>query len=76
MTSFALRASVLAGGILTGFVCVAQAAEVVAQLSASPPDFSLNQVGWVATGEIRGDAGGPPIPRQDPAHVYVPNNLT
>ena len=73
MTSFALRASVLAGGVLTGFV--AQAPEVAAQQSASPPDFSFNQVGWVATGEITGVAGGQPILRQDPAHAYVPNNI-
>jgi hypothetical protein len=42
---------------------------------ASPPDFSFNQVGWVATGEITGVAGGQPILRQDPAHAYVPNNI-
>jgi hypothetical protein len=69
MTSFALRASLLAGGVLTGFV--AQAPEVAAQQSASPPDFSFNRVGWVATGEITGVAGAP-ILRQDPAHAYVP----
>ena len=73
MTSFALRASVLVGGVLTGFV--AQAPEVAAQQSASPPDFSFNHVGWVATGEITGVAGGQPILRQDPAHAYVPNNI-
>ena len=73
MTSFVLSASVLAGGILTGLV--AQALEVVAQQSASPPDFSSNQVGWVATGEITGVAGGQPMLRQDPAHAYVPNNV-
>jgi hypothetical protein len=54
MTSFPLRASVLA--VLAGFV--AQAPEVAAQESASPLDFSFNQVGWVATGEITGVAGG------------------
>src|SRR4249919_1856230 len=73
MTSFALRASVLAGGVLTGFV--AQAPEVAAQESTSLPDFSFNQVGWVTTGEITGVAGGQPILRQDPAHAYVPNNV-
>ena len=73
MTSFVLRASGLAGGILTGLV--AQAVEVAAQQSASPPDFSFNQVGWVTTGEITGVAGGQPILRQDPAHAYVPNNV-
>ena len=71
MTSFAVRAGVLAGGVLTGFV----AQEVAAQQSASPPDFSSNQIGWVAAGEITGVAGGPAILRQDPAHAYVPNNV-
>src|SRR5882762_11355293 len=69
------RERFLAGGVLSGFVCVALTAEVAAQQQASPPDFSLNQVGWVTTGEIMGVAGGPPIPRQDPAHAYVPNNI-
>jgi len=67
------RGRFFAGGVLTGFVC-ALAPEVAAQQKASPPDFSLNQVGWVATGDITGVAGGPPILRQDPAHAYVPNN--
>src|SRR5215467_9692075 len=33
---------------------MAQAVEVAAQQNASPPDFSLNRVGWVTTGEITG----------------------
>src|SRR5882762_2769218 len=69
------RGRLLASGALAGFVCAALAPQVAAQQKASPPDFSLNQVGWITTGEITGVAGGPPIPRQDPAHAYVPNNI-
>src|SRR5258708_20486674 len=64
----------LAGGVVAGLVCAAPA-PITAQQQAPPPDFSLNQVGWVTTGEITGVAGGPPIQRQDPAHAYVPNNI-
>src|SRR5262245_17387434 len=64
----------LARSVLTGFACVALAPQVAAQQKASLPDFSSNQSGWVATGEITGVAGGPPALRQDPAHAYVPNN--
>src|SRR5712692_7872007 len=53
----------LAGGVLTGLVCAALAPEVAAQQKASPPDFSLNQVGWVTTGEITGVPGRPPTYR-------------
>src|SRR5437879_3348812 len=69
------RGRFLAGSVLSGFICAALAPQVAAQQKASPPDFSLNQVGWITTGEITGVAGGPPIPRQDPAHAYVPNNI-
>src|SRR5258708_26679759 len=69
------RGRFFASGVLSGFVCAALAPEVAAQQKASPPDFSLNQVGWVTTGEITGVAGGPPIQRQDPGHAYVPNNI-
>src|SRR6202030_236816 len=69
------RGRCFAAGVVTGFVCAALAPEVPPHQQASPPDFSLNQVGWVAMGEIAWVAGGPPILRQDPAHVYVPNNI-
>src|SRR5258708_18797370 len=69
------RGGFFAGGVLGGFVCAALTPQVAAQQKASPPDFSLNQVGWVTTGEITGVAGGPPIQRQDPGHAYVPNNI-
>ena len=51
------RGRFLAGGILTGLVCASLALQVAAQQKASPPDFSLNQVGWVTTGEITGVPG-------------------
>jgi hypothetical protein len=69
------RGGLLAGGVLAGFVCVALVSQVVAQQKASPPDLSLNQVGWITTGEITGVTGGPPIQHQDPAHPFVPNNI-
>jgi hypothetical protein len=69
------RGRFFAGGVLSGFVCTALAPQVAAQQKASPPDFSLNQVGWITTGEITGVPGGPPIQRQDPAHAFVPNNI-
>src|SRR5260370_18941772 len=70
------RVRFFASGVLSGFVCAALAPEVAAQQKASPPDFSLNQVGWVTTGEITGVAGGPPIQRQDPGHAYVSNIIS
>jgi hypothetical protein len=69
------RGRFFAGSVLSGCVCAALAPQVAAQQKASPPDFSLNQVGWITTGEITGVPGGPPIQRQDPAHAYVPNNI-
>src|SRR5258707_15078660 len=69
------RGRFFASGVLSGFVCAALAPQVAAQQKASPPDFSLNQVGWVTTGEITGVAGGPPLLRQDPAHAFVPNTI-
>ena len=73
-TRFARR-RFLAGFALTGAVCMAPVPQVAAQQKASAPDFSLNQVGWVTTGEIMQAADGPPILHQDPAHAYVPNNI-
>ncbi len=62
-------------GVLTGLTYMALASAAGAQQKTAPPDFSSNQVGWVTTGEIMGVPGGPPVPRQDPAHAYVPNNV-
>ena len=68
-------AGFLAGGVLASFVYAALASQGAAQQKPSPPDFSLNEVGWIATGEITGMPGGPSIQRQDPHHAYVPNNI-
>jgi hypothetical protein len=74
MSIFTLRASFLAGGVLTGLVCVALTAEVAAQRKASPPDFSSNQVGWIGIGgDFMAVPGGPAPVTYDPAHPYVPN---
>jgi len=69
------KLSFLAGVTLTTIACAALAPATLAQQKASPPDFSMNQAGWVTTGEITGVPGGPSILRQDPAHAFVPNNV-
>ena len=60
------------GGILAGAACTLALA---AAAQAAPPDFSSNQSGWIGMGEITAAPGSPPLVRQDPAHVYVPNNV-
>jgi hypothetical protein len=43
--------------------------------ASSVPDFSSNQVGWIATNpDFIAVPGGPGPTRSDPAHPYVPNN--
>jgi hypothetical protein len=75
MFTFASKAKFLAGGVLTGLVCVALTAETMAQQKASPPDFSSNQVGWLTfRGEFIAVSGGPSPLRNDPAHPVVANN--
>jgi len=65
----------LAGAVLTGLALAAPAAEVMAQQKAAVPDFSSNQVGWIATNpDFIAVPGGPSPTRSDPAHPYVPNN--
>ena len=44
-------------------------------LFTSVPDFSSDQVGWVAVGDLTPVSGKPSPVRQDPAHRYVPNNV-
>ncbi len=65
----------LASWALTGLVCTALTS-AAAQHRASAPDFSSNQVGWIATNPdfIAAVPGGPSPTRSDPAHPYVPNN--
>ena len=75
MSTCASRERLLAGGVLTGLVCVALTA-VAAQQNAYPPDFSANQVGWVTIGgDLMPVPGGPKPVSFDPAHPYVPNNI-
>jgi hypothetical protein len=72
-TSTVIR-TLLAGSIFTSFA-MGLAAEAGAQTGGSPPDFSSNQVGWIGMGDITAAPGSPPIVSQDPAHIYVPNNV-
>jgi hypothetical protein len=70
-----LAVRLLACGVLTGAVWAAPTAEVAAQQNASPPDFSSNEVGWIAmSNDLMAAPGGPGPTRSDPAHPYVPNN--
>jgi hypothetical protein len=64
------KASPVAGGISICVVCLALTASAAQQ---NVPDFSSNQVGWVATGDLIGVPGGPPLVRNDPLHPYIPN---
>jgi hypothetical protein len=75
MSTLTLRERFLAGGVLTGLVCVALTA-AAAQQHPSPPDFSSNQVGWIGVGDLTGVAGGPALISNDPAHPFVPNNTS
>ena len=64
----------LASWALTGLVCTALTG-AAAQDRAPAPDFSSNQVGWIATNpDFIAVPGGPSPTRGDPAHPYVPNN--
>ena len=74
MSAFSSREKLLAGGVLTALVCALPSAQATAQQSTSQPDFSSNQVGWIAMGDLIGVPGGPPLISNDPAHPYVPNN--
>jgi len=74
MSTFASRAKVLAGGVLTAVVYVALTAEIAAQQQVSPPDFSSNQAGWLTFRvEFMAVPGGPTPVRNDPAHPRVSN---
>jgi hypothetical protein len=72
MSRFTSRRQLLSGSIISGLACVALAA---AAQKAAPPDFSSNDVGWIAIGgdfaEIPGS--GPALVRNDPVHPYVVN---
>jgi hypothetical protein len=72
--STTLRAGTAVAGFV-GFTGMAMMAQAATQSAAARPDFSSNHVGWVAQGEIVAAPGSPPNVSQDPAHVYVPNNI-
>jgi hypothetical protein len=67
------RHSVTAG-LLACLMCAGVAPALAQQ---GPPDFSASTVGWVSVGgEWTPLPGSPPPVRQDPAHRYVPNNVS
>jgi hypothetical protein len=75
MPTFATGGRRLAGGVLAGVVWAALTPLVVAQQNVPVPDFSSNQVGWIATNpDFIAVPGGPSPTRSDPTHPYVPNN--
>src|SRR5215469_5568844 len=72
MSTYAsFKANVFARGVSICVVCLALTASVAAQQNA--PDFSSNDVGWVAAGDLIGVPGGPPLVGNDPHHPYIPN---
>ena len=74
MSTFASTAKWVAGGLLTGFACVALAAGAAAQQKASPPDFSSNNAGWLTFFVDFSIVPGTTSPlRNDPAHPRVSN---
>jgi hypothetical protein len=78
MSLFTSREKLFAGTILAGFMAAA-IAPAVAQQKAAPPDFSSDNVGWVALNGggpffEPGPGGVPPV-SQDPAHPFTPNGV-
>jgi hypothetical protein len=64
----------MAGGVLTGFACVALTAGAAAQQKASPPDFSSNNAAWLTFFVDFSIVPGTTSPlRNDPAHPRVSN---
>jgi hypothetical protein len=65
----------LVAGVLTSFTWAGLTAAASAQYNTRMPDFSSDQVGWIATNpDFIAVPGGPSPTRSDPAHPYVPNN--
>lgn len=63
-------------GAMGALACAASAAKVAAQQNTSPPDFSSNQVGWIAINrDFVAVPGGPHPVSNDPAHPYVLNGI-
>src|SRR3974390_1270403 len=71
MSASSRRKRLLAGSALACLACTALATAAAAQ--RAHPDFSSNEVGWIAIGgdfaEIPGS--GPALMRNDPAHPHV-----
>jgi ribosomal protein L37AE/L43A len=73
MGSLRSRDKLFVGGALTALSLVALTT-ASAQHSPRQPDFSSDQVGWIATNpDFIAVPGGPSPTRSDPAHPYVPN---
>jgi hypothetical protein len=63
----------LMSGVLAGLVCTA----VTAEAAAPVPDFSSNEVGWIAVNRDFVAVPGSPSPiANDPAHPYVQSKPT
>jgi hypothetical protein len=74
MRRLRLGGKLFVGGALTG-LSLAALTGASAQHSPRAPDFSSDQVGWIATNpDFIAVPGGPSPTRSDPAHPYVPNN--
>jgi hypothetical protein len=73
MSTFALREGLIAGAVLTGFVCAALTCGAAAQ-EGPLPGFASSQHGWEPIG---GDfiqvPGAPRLVANDTSHPYVPN---
>lgn len=75
MSTLRSSRNVLASGILAGILTAGLTSEAAAQHSATPPDFSSNQTGWVGVDADFLPVPGSPTPlTYDPKHPYVPNN--
>ena len=75
MPTFDTEGRCLARGVLAGAVWATLTTLVAAQQKPPVPDFSSNQVGWIATNpDFIAVPGGPSPTRSDPGHPYVPNN--
>jgi hypothetical protein len=73
MGSLRSRHKLFVGGALTA-LSLAALTTASAQHSPRQPDFSSDQVGWIATNpDFIAVPGGPSPTRSDPAHPYVPN---
>jgi hypothetical protein len=74
MEKFVSGMSLVAVGVMTGAVWVAENVETFAQARTQVPDFSSNPTAWVTTTSDFQPVPGSPAPvAADPAHPYVSN---